>query len=128
MSRYINKKFNPDYTVTVGVEFSSKNFFYHGNNKYRIQIWDTAGQESFRSIIRSFYQKATAILIVYNIGNRKSFEKIDGWIDEAKENSEDDAIFILIGNKNDEEIKYAKICKIIILYALENFLMKKFVL
>ncbi len=105
LSRYITKKFTPEYTVTVGVEFSSKNIYYHGNNKYRIQIWDTAGQESFRSIIRSFYQKTTAVLVVYNIANRKSFEKINEWIGEAKENSEDDVIFVLIGNKNDEEKK-----------------------
>lgn len=70
---------------------------------YTIQIWDTAGQESFRSVTRAYY-KATAIaMIVYDISNQQSFENIEKWVQDVSENAAKDIELILIGNKSDLE-------------------------
>ena len=69
----------------------------------RIQIWDTAGQEAFRSITRSYYKNSTCALIVYDITSRKSFEDITIWLKECKDMCYKDILILLIGNKNDLE-------------------------
>jgi Ras-related protein Rab-2A len=70
--RYVHNSFNPVFNTTIGVEFGSTNIEI--NKKiFRIQIWDTAGQENFRSITRAYYKNSVCALIVYDIANRSSF-------------------------------------------------------
>ena len=69
----------------------------------RIQIWDTAGQEAFRSITRSYYKNSTCAFIVYDITSRKTFENVILWLKECKEMCYKDILIILIGNKSDLE-------------------------
>ena len=73
----------------------------------RIQIWDTAGQEAFRSITRSYYKNSTCALIVYDITSRKSFEDITIWLKECKDMCYKDILICLIGNKSDLEVRRA---------------------
>ena len=73
--RYTSGQFKEEYQLTIGVEFGSNNVII-GDNTYRIQIWDTAGQENFRSITRSYYKNTACAIIVYEISNKKSFENI----------------------------------------------------
>jgi len=84
------------------VEFSSKTVRLDDNATVKLQIWDTAGQESFRSIIKSFYRKAAAVFLVYSVNNHESFTQMDAWLKEAKENSLESSVFILVGNQNDK--------------------------
>ena len=72
-------------------------------NDHRIQfdIWDTAGQEKFRSIVKIYYQKANAALIVFDVTNRESFEKAVRWIDEVRDCCDEEIKIGLIGNKSD---------------------------
>ena len=72
LSRYAYGRFNPDYEVTIGTEFMAKNIVINDRN-VRIQIWDTAGQEAFRSITRSYYKSSTCAFIVYDITEKKHF-------------------------------------------------------
>ena len=66
LSRFIDGTFSIDSKPTIGVEFATKT--YNIDNKViKNQIWDTAGQESFRSIVKSFYRSAAAVILVYNI-------------------------------------------------------------
>ena len=69
----------------------------------RIQIWDTAGQEAFRSITRSYYKNSTCALIVYDITSRKTFDNVTLWLKECQDMCYKDVLICLIGNKSDLE-------------------------
>ena len=71
----------------------------------RIQIWDTAGQEAFRSITRSYYKSSTCAFIVYDISERKTFDNVITWLRECKDMCYKDILICLIGNKCDLEGK-----------------------
>ena len=71
----------------------------------RVQIWDTAGQEAFRSITRSYYKSSTCAFIVYDITNKKSFKNVMSWLNECKEMCYKDILICLVGNKTDLESK-----------------------
>ena len=69
----------------------------------KLQIWDTAGQESFRSITRSYYRGAAGALLVYDITRRETFNHLTRWLEEARHNANSDMVVMLIGNKSDLE-------------------------
>lgn len=71
----------------------------------KLQIWDTAGQEIFRSISKAYYRGSVGLIFVYDIANRESFTNLDRWISEARQNAEPYACMVLIGNKSDLEIR-----------------------
>jgi Ras-related protein Rab-2A len=71
----------------------------------RVQIWDTAGQEAFRSITRSYYKSSTCAFIVYDITNKKSFTNVVSWLNECREMCFRDVLICLVGNKTDLENK-----------------------
>ena len=100
ISRYLNK-FNPREKTTIGASFTNK-LEVINNNKILFEIWDTAGQEKFRSINSIFYQDAYICLLVYDITDKKSFEDLKTyWYDSVLEHSSKDIIFHVIGNKID---------------------------
>ena len=100
--RYTHGQFRDEYQLTIGVEFGSNNIVID-NSVFRIQIWDTAGQENFRSITRSYYKNSACALIVYDITNRASFESLADWIEDCKNSSPKTVFMVLIGNKCDLE-------------------------
>ena len=67
LNRFTKDEFRDGYTATLGVEFYSKEIQMDENNSVKMQIWDTAGMESFRSIIKTFYRSSAAVFLVYNI-------------------------------------------------------------
>ena len=73
----------------------------------RIQIWDTAGQEAFRSITRSYYKSSTCAFIVYDISDRKTFDNVKTWLSECRDMCYKDILICLLGNKCDLEEKRA---------------------
>ena len=77
------------------------------NRNIRIQIWDTAGQEAFRSITRTYYKNSTCAFIVYDITDKKSFDNVITWLNEVKDMCYKDILICLIGNKCDLEGKRA---------------------
>ena len=98
--RYAHGQFKPEYQLTIGVEFGAKNVQI--NNKiYRIQIWDTVGQENFRSITRAYYKNSVCALIVYDISSRDSFNNVSTWVDDCKNQSPKTIFMVLVGNKSD---------------------------
>ena len=105
ISRFVNKDDDLKHDTTIGVEFTNKMVEYE-NNRILTQIWDTAGQEKFRSIISSYYRNSMGAMIVYDITNKKSFDNITVWYDELATYCDMDNIpIILIGNKIDLEEK-----------------------
>jgi small GTP-binding protein len=93
-------RFQPIHDVTVGVTFSIKMVKIDGQD-VKVQIWDTAGQEIFRSITRSYYRDSACAIIVYDITDRISFEKIEDWIRDVRNLAPPDCLLVLCGNKLD---------------------------
>jgi len=91
---------NPD--PTLGVEFGSKLITIPEENKVvKLQCWDTAGTESFRSITRSYYRGAAGCLLVYDVTNRTTFESCRTWLADVREHADPHLTCILVGNKVD---------------------------
>ncbi|EAS04830.2 small guanosine triphosphatase family Ras family protein (macronuclear) [Tetrahymena thermophila SB210] len=102
LSQFIDKRFKEKHDVTIGVEFGARMISFDNKN-IKLQIWDTAGQESFRSITRSYYRSAAGALLVYDITKRESFQHLGRWLEEARQNGNPQMSFILVGNKCDLE-------------------------
>lgn len=85
---------------TIGVEYQSTTI-QCGNQTVQLQIWDTAGQEKFQSISKTYYRNAVGILLVFDITDRKSFDNLSTWINEAERLCDPNAVVHLIGNKAD---------------------------
>ena len=98
--RYAHGQFKPEYQLTIGVEFGAKNIQIN-NKVFRIQIWDTAGQENFRSITRAYYKNSVCALVVYDISSRDSFNNVSTWIEDCKNQSPKTIFMVLVGNKCD---------------------------
>ena len=103
ISRFINNSFNKSQMTTACPSFCTKSVAYPEYNKtINLDIWDTAGQEIYRSISKLFYKGASVGILVYDITSRKSFDSIkEYWYNELKENTEQGIIFNLVGNKED---------------------------
>ena len=120
ISRFVNDKFNKSQMTTACPSFCTKTISYQQYKKtINLDIWDTAGQEMYRSISKLFYKNASVGILVYDITSIKSFQNIkDYWYNELKQNTDSNIIFNLVGNKidlfeneevNEEEAKeYAK--------------------
>ena len=98
--------FAENYFATVGVEFFTMNIKYD-NKVIKLQIWDTCGQEIYRSLISNFYRNSSLAIIVFSITDHASFDSIDQWLKELKSNSSPDIKIFLIGNKIDLESQRA---------------------
>ena len=109
VAKYIHGGFDEEFKTTIGIEFGSKDLTINGK-VYRIQIWDTAGQETFRSITRAYYKNSVCSFIVYDVTNRQSFLNVQDWFNECKKQTPKTAMMVLVGNKidlnNKREISY----------------------
>ena len=85
---------------TIIFEHSFKNFSIMGKN-VRLQIWDTCGKEMYRSSVQNFYRSALCIFVVFSLESLDSFNKVNQWIEEIKENNSEEYILVLVGNKSD---------------------------
>ena len=85
---------------TIIFEHSFKNFSVMDKN-VRLQIWDTCGKEIYHSSVQNFYRSALCIFVVFSLESSESFFKVNKWIEEIKENNNEDFILVLVGNKLD---------------------------
>lgn len=104
MLRFTQDKFYTAHMTTLAVEFSNKRLTYN-NTDYTIQIWDTAGQEQFKSLIRGYYKESAVALVVYDITNEDSFQNVQKWISDCHNYAPSSVLIFLIGNKSDLEEK-----------------------
>jgi Ras-related protein Rab-2A len=100
--QFTDGRFEPAHNLTIGVEFGAR-LITIDNKQIKLQVWDTAGQESFRSITRSYYRGAAGAILVYDITKRESFDRLARWLQEARENGNESMTIMLIGNKCDLE-------------------------
>ena len=98
--RYLKNKFDQNSKATVGVEFGSKNITID-NSIVKAQVWDTAGQERYRSITSAYYKGSHGALVVYDVTKIESFNNVDKWISDLRNNTDEKLVIMLIGNKID---------------------------
>jgi small GTP-binding protein len=98
--RFCQDQFDQDEPQTVAVEFDSKTVQV-GDKKVKLNIWDTAGQEKFRSMTRAYFRSSAAVFLVFDVTNRISFTNIDTWLKDAHKLTLPSSVKILIGNKTD---------------------------
>ena len=113
--RYIQGTYNDKTSVTMSASYMEKVVPIAGQeNPIKIQLWDTAGSERFKTINRIYYRDATAALVVYDITKRDTlFGEAEHWIKDLKENAPSNVIIALAGNKSDlyrkQEISLAEL-------------------
>lgn len=87
--------------MTIAAEIGSKVVDVGDSKKMKLQIWDTAGQEHFRAVTRSYFRNAAGCLLVYDITRRKTFENVQMWLSELRDQADADICIMLVGNKSD---------------------------
>jgi small GTP-binding protein len=108
LSRFIEAEFFPDHVSTVGAAYMMK-LVTANSRQFKLQIWDTAGQEKFRSLAPIYYQHAQVALIVFDITALETFNDAERWYIEVKERTEQLPRLYLIDNKVDLEAEFAQI-------------------
>lgn len=95
-----NQIFVNSYSSTIGVDFGTVSFNY-GDDKYKIQIWDTGGQEKFSPLVKAYYRNSTCAIVMFDLTNRGSFVRVKKWIEEFKHYASGLRPIIVVGNKSD---------------------------
>ena len=102
MKRVMDNEFKVEHQVTIGVEFGS--FGLKVDEKIiKLQIWDTAGQESFKSVTRIFYRGAHCVFLTYDVTREETFANLSDWLNEIRQHASEDVRIYLIGNKSEME-------------------------
>ena len=100
LNRFVNETFEENYQATIGLDFQSKNITIHDQD-VRLIIYDTAGQEKFRSLIPMYTRDANIILLVYDISNRDSFTNLTHWLKDLTNVNMEEVILCIVANKID---------------------------
>ena len=103
LHRYFNNEFQQNLLSTIGIDFRTK-FFKFNDEKIKMNFIDTAGQEKFKAISVNYLKGTNGVILVFDITKKKSFDLIETWIDEIKQNNKFNIGKILLGNKTDLEI------------------------
>ena len=98
--RYTEDRFTDSFLTTVGVDFKVKEVSVDGQ-LVKLQVWDTAGQEQFHTITKSYFRGAHGILLVFDVGKRETFEKTHMWMESIHESAAENVDVVLVGNKID---------------------------
>lgn len=98
--RYCDNKFQEIHLATMGLEFKVKEIQVDGNN-ISVKLWDTLGQERFKSLARNFYKNVFGIALMYDVTKKETFDNISSWLSQIKEKASPNVQIIIIGNKID---------------------------
>ena len=96
----VQNRFDPNYQATLGFEFLLMHFTVN-ELKIKLQIWDTCGQEMYRSLVQGFYRNTSLALLVYDINRKNTFESLGIWLQDIRKNIEEDIPIFIAGNKKD---------------------------
>ena len=103
LRRFVENKFLKNHLATIGIDFKTKTLNIN-NQEIKLKIWDTAGQERFRNITTQYYKGADGIVLVYDVTDEASYEKIRDWMEQILSNTQQEEIgLVLLGNKCDME-------------------------
>ncbi|CAL5986706.1 Rab1a [Hexamita inflata] len=106
LNRYVKDTIDLTLQTTIGVSFFHKNVYLQGNT-YKLEIYDTAGQERFNSLVPMYYQRSHFCFIVFDLQNLNSFQRVEFWENELKKNTNSDGAVIqrvVVGNKCDKDV------------------------
>ena len=103
LMRYSDNVFIDNYITTIGLDYKLKSVKLDNGKTIKVQLWDTAGQDKYRTIAKNYFKGSHGILLLYDITKTNSFENIREWIRDIKEEVSEKAIIFLIGNKIDLE-------------------------
>ena len=101
--KFTEDKFSYNYVATMGLDFKQKVIKLQNGVLVHLRIFDTAGQERFKSISLNFIKKANGILLLYDISNKASFDSVNKWIDSINDVAKEKISIVLVGNKCDLE-------------------------
>ena len=105
LMRYTDNTFTDIHLSTVGIDYKLKNITLDNGEKIKVQIWDTAGQDRYKSITKSYIKGANGIILIYDVTKRKTFEGIQNWVKQIKEQVSSRVCVALVANKIDEKDK-----------------------
>ena len=88
---------------TIGIDYKLKNVKMEDGKIVKLQIWDTAGQDRFRSITKNYYKGANGIVVIFSVTDKKTFGNVKSWIHQIKAEVDEKVTIILVGNKIDDE-------------------------
>eukprot|EP00727_Mastigamoeba_balamuthi_P008550 m51a1_g4317 putative ras-related protein rabh1b-like (213) ;mRNA; f:53358-54316 len=100
ITRFMYDTFDTSHNATIGIDFLSKTI-YLDDRTVRLQLWDTAGAERYRSLIPSYIRDSHVAVVVYDITSKVSFESIDKWVADVRAERGSEAVVVLVGNKTD---------------------------
>ena len=98
--RYSQDSFDESMKPTIGMDFLSKDIELDKTH-LKVQFWDTAGQEKYRSLASSYYKVANGAILVYDVSRKETFRRLGAWLEEIKSNTPKELKVMLIGNKSD---------------------------
>ena len=101
--KYTDKVFQDIHMMTIGLDYRLKAMKLKNGKDVKLQIWDTAGQDRFRSIRKNFYRGSHGIILIYDVTSLKTFENIKSWVTQIHEEISDKVVIYLVGNKVDKE-------------------------
>ena len=102
ITQFIDQTFQEDIQSTTGGTFSTKSVVCDGGKVLQFEIWDTAGQEKYRSLTTMFYKDANAAVMVYDVTRKESFEELKNyWSGQIRDSSPENIILAIAGNKSD---------------------------
>jgi small GTP-binding protein len=104
LRRFVGKEFSPEEPHTIGVDFMTR-VVKTETHCIQLQFWDTAGQEKFRFLVKSYFRAAAAALVLFDLTARDSFTDLGAWITDVREMGLDQVILVLIGHKSDLEVR-----------------------
>ena len=99
--KYTDNSFSQEYLSTLGVDYKHKKIKLKNGKDVRLSIFDTAGQERFKSVSFSFIKKADGVILIYDISDLDSFKAVDNWIKSIRETGKEKLPIVLVGNKCD---------------------------
>ena len=102
LSCYMEEKFKSDRPCTINADFKIKSLKIDESTLVKLTIWDTAGQERYKSLTKHYFKDAHGVILIYDVADRRSFEGLDTWLEEIKNNMlKEEISIILVGNKID---------------------------
>ena len=103
VNRFMGHEFQESYQCTINADFKIKLISLDPSTSAELTVWDTCGQERYKSITRSYFKDAHGVILVYDVGNIKSFNSLPSWLTDIKNNSNLDPNIVLVANKIDLE-------------------------
>ena len=109
-SRFCKNSFNENYINTIGGAYQQQNIVLNNGAKIKLHIWDTSGQDRFRSMTNLYYRDAQVAILTYDVTNEQSLESLNYWLNELNDKVEiDNMLLCLAGNKNDVDASEKRI-------------------